>query len=105
MLEGIAIWASFYRENVNRFVEDFLHVRLKLFQQILIIMMNVSNYFLYLASRGQGKTFLVAIFCVTRCVLYPGTQVCIAAGTKGQSINVLEKIQNLLMPRSPELCA
>lgn len=68
-------------------------------------MMNVSNYFLYLASRGQGKTFLVAIFCVTRCVLYPGTQVCIAAGTKGQSINVLEKIQNLLMPRSPELCA
>ena len=52
-----------------------------------------------------GKTFLSAIYCVTRCILYPGTKVCIASGTRGQAINVLDKILLELKPRSPELCA
>lgn len=66
-------------------------------------MMNVCNYVCYMAGRGQGKTFLIAIFCVCRCILYPGTQICLAAGTKGQSINILQKIKNLLIPGSPQL--
>lgn len=32
------------------------------------------------------------------------TKICIASGTRGQSINVLEKIQTELRPCSPELC-
>ena len=35
--------------------------------------------------------------------MYPGTQVVITSGTRGQSINVLEKIQVQLMPASPNL--
>ena len=67
-------------------------------------MMNVSTTFVFIASRGLGKTFLSAIFCCIRCILYPGTKICIASGTRGQSINVLEKIQTELRPCSPELC-
>ena len=52
-----------------------------------------------------GKTFLSAVYCVTRCILYPGTKVCIASGTRGQAANVLEKILLELKPLSPELCA
>lgn len=37
--------------------------------------------------------------------LYPGTKVCIASGTRGQSITVLEKILYELRPGSPELAA
>lgn len=54
-------------------------------------------------NKLQGKSWLLAVFCCVRCILYPGTKVCIASGTRGQSINVLEKIKMELMPMSPLL--
>lgn len=51
----------------------------------------------------QGKTFLLAVFCCVRCILFPGTKVIIASGTRGQSLNILEKIKIELFPRSPLL--
>ena len=64
-----------------------------------------STTFVFIACRGIGKTFLSAIYCVVRSVLYPGTRICIASGTRGQAINVLEKIIQELKPISPELRA
>lgn len=103
IMNGVAKWCSFYRANPHRFCKDYLNINLKLFQKILIYMMNYSNYFMYIASRGQGKTYLTAIFCVVRCILYPETQICIASKARSQSINVLEKITSLLMPNSNNL--
>lgn len=102
-LHSVELWAAFYRANPQRFVEDYLGVKLKLFQKILTFMMNVSNFFCYIAARGQGKSFLLAVFCCVRCILYPGTKVVIASGTRGQSLNILEKIKIELFPRSPLL--
>mgnify|MGYP002520944444 CR=1 FL=1 len=51
----------------------------------------------------QGKSWLLAVFCCIRCILYPGTKICVASGTRGQSINILEKIKIELMPNSPML--
>jgi len=99
------LWGAFYRANPEKFVGDYLHIQLRLFQKILIVMMFWSNLFVFIAARGLGKTFLSAIYCVTRCILYPGTRICIASGTRGQSILVLEKIIQELKPRSPELCS
>lgn len=91
VLEGVAIWASYYRANIHRFVEDYFHIQLKLFQIFLLYMMNVCSTFVFIACRGLGKSYLSAVFCCARCILYPGTHICIASGTRGQSINVLEK--------------
>lgn len=104
IMAGAAVWCSYYRANPHRFAKDYLHLDLHLFQKILLVMMNISTTFVFIASRGLGKTFLSAIFCCIRCILYPGTKICIASGTRGQSINVLEKIQTELRPNSPELC-
>lgn len=104
IMEGAAVWCAYYRANPHRFAKDYLHLDLHLFQKILLVMMNISTTFVFIASRGLGKTFLSAIFCCIRCILYPGTKICIASGTRGQSINVLEKIQTELRPNSPELC-
>lgn len=104
IMAGAAVWCSYYRANPHRFAKDYLHLDLHLFQKILLVMMNISTTFVFIASRGLGKTFLSAIFCCIRCILYPGTKICIASGTRGQSINVLEKIQTELKPNSPELC-
>lgn len=101
--KGASIWASYYRSNPHEFAKDYLHLDLHTFQKILLVMMNTSTTFVFIASRGLGKTFLSAVFCVIRCILYPGTKICIASGTRGQSINVLEKIITELIPNSPEL--
>ena len=105
IMEGAAYWGAYYRQNPDRFAADYLHLRLKWFQKILLVMMFWSNVFVFIAARGLGKTFLSAIYCVTRCILFPGTKVCIASGTRGQAVNVLEKIMFELKPASPELCA
>lgn len=102
-MEGVALWAGYYRWNLHRFAEEYLNIHLKLFQCILIMMMNVSNFFMYLAARGQGKSFLVAVFAVIRCILYPGTIIRIASKTRTQGNEVIEKIINILMPNSANL--
>ena len=65
--------------------------------------MNYCAIFIFIASRGIGKTFLSAVFCVIRCILWPGTKIVIASGKRGQSIAVLEKVQQELVMWSPEL--
>ena len=95
--------AAFYRRNPHLFARDYLHLDLRLFQRILLILMNYYFIFMFVAARGIGKTFLTAIFCVIRCILWPGTKIIIASGTKGQAVQVLEKVQLELEPRSPEL--
>lgn len=105
ILNGAALWGAFYRANPDKFCEDYLHLRLKLFQKVLLTMMFWSTTFVLIACRGLGKTYLSAVYCVVRCILYPGTKVCIASGTRGQAVNVLEKIILELKPISPELRA
>ena len=92
ILQGIAIWCSFYRANPHRFVKDYLNINLKLFQKILLYAMMHNNYFMYIAARGQGKTYLTALFCVIRCILFPKTKICVASSTRPQANEVLLKI-------------
>lgn len=93
LMEGIAYWGAFYRKNPQRLVKDYLNVTLKVYQKILIYMMIVSTNFMYIASRGSGKTWLVSLYCVVRCILYPGTKICIASARKEQSIECIQKIE------------
>ncbi len=101
--QAIGHAAAYYRANPHRFVKDFLHIDLRWFQKIVIYAMNMNPAFCMIASRGLGKSFLIAIYCCVRCVLYPGTKICIASGTRGQATNVLEKIRTEIMPKSNEL--
>ena len=52
LMTTIARRASFYRENPNRFVIEYLGIKLKLFQEIIIVMMNISTNSMFLAARG-----------------------------------------------------
>lgn len=105
IMRGAAEYAAYYRKNPHVFAEQYLHLRLKLFQKILLIMMLDCTTTVFIGARGIGKTFLSAIFCVIRCILWPGTKITIASSTRGQSINTLEKIMLELKPNSVELAA
>jgi hypothetical protein len=97
IMEGVAIWCAFYRNNPHRFAKDYLNIHLKLFQKILLYAMMLNNYFMYIAARGQGKTYLTALFCVIRCILFPKTKICIASATRPQANEVLSKITDDFM--------
>lgn len=49
------------------------------------------------------KTYLTALFCVVRCILFPGTKIIISSGTLKQANEVLLKIQDDFMKQSPIL--
>lgn len=80
LYEGFKKWTSFYRANPHRFAEEYFGIRLYFFQKIMIFLMNHVNLWELIAARGLGKSFLVALFAVIRCVLYPGTMIVIASG-------------------------
>ncbi|MGK4040937.1 terminase family protein [Heyndrickxia oleronia] len=97
LMEGVAAWASFYISRPDIFAEEYLGLSLKPFQKILLYVMMHYNYTALFASRGLGKTFLTALFCVIICILKPGTKIVIAAGQKGQAMKIVtEKIPELM---------
>lgn len=105
LMDGVAVWAAFYRENPNRFARDYLHLKLDVFQQIILNSMFRCSNIIYLASRGGGKSFLIAVFCVCYAILYPGSRICIASKTRKQAGEVIDKVKEILIPLSPYLKA
>lgn len=104
IMSGLNIWIGYYRANPVRFLIDYYGMKwIRPFQQVLITFMFRLNNFMTIASRGMGKSMIVAAFLCAYCTLYPGVQVCIAAGQRGQSINVLLKIVEDFMPQSANL--
>ena len=102
-MNGVNVWAAFYRANPHRFARDYLNLKLDRFQQIILCMMFRFSNVVYLASRGGGKSFLIAIFCVIHCILYPETRICLASKTRKQATEIIDKIREILMPRSANL--
>lgn len=91
--DGFKLWTSFYRANPQRFAKDYLGIHLFLYQKILLWAMNHYGFFMYLAARGQGKSYLIAVYCVIRAILFPGSNIVLASGTKGQArLIITEKI-------------
>ena len=97
VLDGVAYWASFYRKNPQRFAKEYLNIKLKLFQKILLFVMMISTNLVFIASRGLGKTWLSSLYMVIRCILYPGTKIIVASGFKAQSIEIIQKIKDDFM--------
>lgn len=99
-MNTVAWRCAYYRANPQRFVSEVLGIQLKLFQKILLYAMVHFNYIMYLAARGQGKTYITALFCVVRCILWPGTKIVVSSGTRKQANEVLLKIQDDFMKQS-----
>lgn len=51
-LKSVELWCGYYRSNPHRFAQDILNLDLKLFQKILLVMMNWSTSLAFIASRG-----------------------------------------------------
>ena len=100
----VAERAGFYRENLDIFCRDYLQItNLKWFQKILLWAMDKHDNTLLLACRGLGKTYICALFAVCRAILYPGEQILSVSATFKQSKNLIQKITDDFMLKSPLL--
>lgn len=94
--EGFKKWTAFYRDNPHRFAKEYLGVNLFLYQVLLLWAMNKYSFFMYIAARGQGKSYIIAVYCVIRAILFPNSNIVLASGTKGQArLIITEKIFSL----------
>ena len=103
MMQTVVKRASYYRENPQRFARDFLQLSLKPFQEILLYEMMHEDAFFFVAARGLGKTYTVSLFGVIRCILYPGTKLIAASYTFKQAKEIVLKITDDFMQKSPLL--
>jgi hypothetical protein len=78
-------WVTFYRFNPSYFVEHYMGVKLYPYQRFWINLISHSTEFLGIASRASAKSWLIAVYSIARCILYPGTIVALASSTKAQA--------------------
>lgn len=91
-------WVTFFRRNLHRFAIDYLGLRLHLYQILMLYLMGINHFIVVIASRASAKSFIIAVYACCRCILYPGTEIVLAAATRGQSkLIVSEKIEKELM--------
>lgn len=50
---------------------------------------------MYIASRGWGKSFLLALYCVLRCAFYPGTKIVVVGAAFRQSKIIFEYMETI----------
>jgi hypothetical protein len=70
-------------------------LRLAPFQSVILDMLWNKTFPILLASRGAGKTFMLAVYAALRAMLTPGSKVVIVAASFRQSKLVFEYIERL----------
>jgi hypothetical protein len=94
-LEAAKKRISFWRKYPFHMCKHYLGITLKPFQCVLLYQMMNNVTFCFIAARGLGKTWLTAVYCICRCILYPGTKIVIASGVRSQAFEVFDKINDL----------
>lgn len=97
-------WAPFYRENPHRFVLDYFQIKIHPFQQFLIYEIDKSEQSTIIATRGLGKSWILAVYACTRAVLYPKSNILVAAKRKKQAkLLITSKIMDDIYKKSEAL--
>ena len=71
-------------------------LRLLPFQSVMLHMMWHKKFPMVLACRGAGKTFMLAVYCLLKCLLVPGTKVVIVSGGFRQAKFTFQYIDTLV---------
>lgn len=98
--ENFDKWIIYWRENIHRFVVEYMGLEIALFQQIILYLMDAPGNesiftFVWFASRGLGKTFLTMVYCVAKCILWPGITIKVTSATIRQATVFLQKIYEI----------
>lgn len=88
-------YIAYYRLNPQRFCTEYFGLNLHWWQQFILWCMWFNYNFIFLATRGCGKSWLTIVFCIAYGTLYPGVTIGVGASTKKQSSMLLAKAKEL----------
>lgn len=83
--ERLISWITFYRNNPSFFIEHYMEVKLFPYQRFWVNLISRSTQFVGIASRASAKSWLISVYCIARCILYPGTTIALSSSTKAQA--------------------
>ena len=86
----------FLRNNISYTVELFFGIKLFPFQALAIKGMFVSDYSMFVFSRGLSKTFSTAIYILLECLLNPRARIGVIAGSFRQAKLIFGKMEDIL---------
>ena len=87
---------KFLRNNIAFTSELFLGVKLFPFQAMAIKGMMISDYSMFVFSRGMSKTFSTAVYVLLECLLNPTANIGVIAGSFRQSKQIFQKMEDIL---------
>lgn len=94
--ENIIDWITFYRRNIQLFVEHYFQIKLYPFQKLWLYALGKYDSFVSICSRGVSKSWILGVFACAIAVLYPDSEIVIVSSTKAQAGLIVEdKIQSL----------
>jgi phage terminase large subunit-like protein len=93
--ERIKLWITLFRRNPHIFISQYFGIKLHPYQILWIWVLQRSTLAYIVASRGTGKTWVIAVWALTLCVLYPGNRVVVASKTLKQAGLIIEKIKQM----------
>ena len=101
--DRIKSWCTFYRQNPSYFVEHYFGVELFAYQRFILNLIPRSTNFIAIASRASAKSWLIGIFSMAQCVLYPGSTIILASSTKAQAGLIISDKCKTLMEEYPNI--
>lgn len=93
-------WISFFRRNMEIYIEEYLRISLKPFQRVVFHQMGVSDNYTLICSRGLSKSWMVGTFAFAIADLYPRSEVVITSSTVNQANKMAEKMLNEIIKRN-----
>lgn len=90
------IW--YWRTHIDRFIMDYLHIKLFDFQQVFARAVGNGDDISGAMSRGTGKTWLLAPCAIALAILWPGSPIVCVSKSAHQANLLLEKIRDELLP-------
>ena len=64
-------------------------------QMSILQELHKRSFPMYIASRGWGKSFLLALYCILRMTFYPGTKIVVVGAAFRQSKIIFEYMENI----------
>lgn len=87
------------RKYPTRFVEKILEIPLTDHQKYIFLSIWNSQSSCILASRASGKSFIIAVYIMARCLLFPNYEVALLSPDGKQSKLLLGKVEDLAKHR------
>ena len=105
-VDRLLLWVTCWRRNYPRFAATYLGLSLYPYQQLMLYELGNSVRSVCIAARSAAKSYVLAVYACCKAILYPGSMIVIASGTKGQAKNIItQKIGIELVNQSPVLAA